>query len=66
VLGAECTVVTVECRRRPVTHVAGLVVDAVGRGGHDGSIDVDNFALRHNAMAVQVTRFLREWEKLLA
>ena len=47
VLRAECTVVTVECQRRPVTHVAGLGVDVVRCNGHDEGIVVDHFALRH-------------------
>ena len=46
-LTAECTVVTVECQRRPVTHVAGLGVDVVRCDGHDEGIVVDHFALRH-------------------
>ena len=55
VLGAECTVVTVECRRRPVTHVAGLVPDAVDCDCHDRCIDVDSFTLRQDSLVVTVS-----------
>ena len=55
VLSAECTVVTVECQRGPVTHVAAPGVDVVRCDVHDECIVADHCALRLIALVVQVT-----------